>query len=132
MCGVSISPLKRRHCLALRHLLPPLIPALVSARRPGSDGVLRADSHVGVDRRNASAPGVPSEGRRGGRYMGVCLHTAFWTNIRSSAGSPSVAVLPPGRATAVITEISRSSWGEREISSLLDFCIHLFFTQVLV
>lgn len=76
---------KRTPLSSPRHLLPALIPARVSAQRAGSDGILCADSHVGVDGQDVSAPRVPSEGGGGGQYTDVFLQMAFWTNIPSSA-----------------------------------------------
>lgn len=51
----------------------------------GRNGVLCADSQVGVDRHDVSAPRVPSESDGGGLYMDVFLQITRWTNILSVA-----------------------------------------------
>lgn len=70
-----------------------------------SDGVICADSHAGVDRRDVSAPRVPSESDAGGLYKDVFLQITRWGNIQKlptawQAGCP----------VWVIAELKRTSF----------------------
>ena len=73
-----------------------------------ADGLLCADSCAGVDGRDVSAPGAPSESSAGGLYKDVFLQITRWANIQKLLHCRLSSL-------GVITELKRSIWYRTDI-----------------